>query len=109
MKRRLWLAGLVIARASARAADLAITPAVPDKARPLPLHAVRLTDGPLKHAQDLNAKYLLQLEPDRMLAYFRERAGLPRQGEPYAGWDGDGRNLTGHLAGHYLSAVSSIP
>src|SRR5205085_1425753 len=25
---------------------------------------------------------------------------------PYGGWDGAGRNLTGHLAGHYLSAVS---
>ena len=30
-----------------------IKPAVPDVARPLPLTAVRLTGGPLKHAQDL--------------------------------------------------------
>ena len=36
---------------------------IPDVARPLPLSAVRLTGGPLKHAQDLNAKYLLKLEP----------------------------------------------
>src|SRR5204863_9274516 len=76
------------------------------RARPLPLSAVRLTGGPLKHAQDLMAAYLLQLEPDRMLAYYRERAGLPRKAEPYDGWDGGGRNLTGHIAGHYLSAVS---
>jgi hypothetical protein len=79
---------------------------VPDAARPLPLTAVRLTGGPLKHAQDLNARYLLQLEPDRMLAYYRVRAGLEPKAEPYAGWDGDGRNLTGHIAGHYLSGVS---
>src|SRR5207248_1873272 len=26
--------------------------------------------------------------------------------EPYGGWDGGGRNLTGHIAGHHLSAVS---
>jgi DUF1680 family protein len=80
--------------------------AVPDVARPLPLTAVRLTGGPLKHAQDLDAKYLLELEPDRMLAYYRMRAGLEAKGQPYAGWDGDGRNLTGHIAGHYLSGVS---
>jgi uncharacterized protein len=83
-----------------------ITSAVPDAARSLPLTAVRLTGGPLKHAQDLNAKYLLELEPDRMMAYYRRRAGLEGKAEPYGGWDGDGRNLTGHIAGHYLSAVS---
>ncbi len=83
-----------------------ITRAVPDAARPLPLAAVRLTGGPLKRAQDLNAKYLLSLEPDRMLAFYRQRAGLQPKVEPYGGWDGDGRNLTGHIAGHYLSAVS---
>jgi DUF1680 family protein len=76
------------------------------RARPLPLSAVRLLGGPLKHAQDLDAAYLLELEPDRMLAYYRELAGLERKAEPYGGWDGGGRNLTGHIAGHYLSAVS---
>ena len=67
---------------------------------------MRLTGGPLKHAQDLDAEYLLSLEPDRMLAFYRQRAGLAPKAEPYGGWDGDGRNLTGHIAGHYLSAVS---
>jgi len=76
------------------------------KVHPLPLDAVRLTGGPLKHAQELDAAYLLQLEPDRMLAYLRERAGLQPKAKPYGGWDGAGRQLTGHIAGHYLSAVS---
>ena len=76
------------------------------KARPLPLTAVRLTGGPLQHAQDLDRQYLLALEPDRMLAYYRQRAGLEPKAEPYGGWDGGGRNLTGHIAGHHLSAVS---
>lgn len=76
------------------------------RARPLPLSSVRLLGGPLKHAQDLDARYLLELEPDRMLAYYRERAGLRPKAEPYGGWDGGGRNLTGHIGGHYLSAVS---
>src|SRR5262249_24448287 len=28
------------------------------------------------------------------------------KGEPLPGWDAGGRNLTGHICGHYLSAVS---
>src|SRR5262249_53705479 len=80
--------------------------AIPDVARPLPLSAVRLTGGPLKHTQDLDIAYLLSLEPDRMMAYYRKRAGLEPKAQGYTGWDGDGRNLTGHIAGHYLSAVS---
>jgi DUF1680 family protein len=84
----------------------ALKPKVAEPATPLPLSAVRLTGGPLKRAQELDADYLLKLEPDRMLAYYRLRAGLQKKAEPYGGWDGDNRNLTGHIAGHYLSAVS---
>ncbi|HEX3250452.1 MAG TPA: beta-L-arabinofuranosidase domain-containing protein [Pyrinomonadaceae bacterium] len=84
----------------------AVRNSIPEVARPLPLTAVRLTSGPLKHAQDLDRAYLLRLEPDRMMAYYRKRAGLEPKAEGYPGWDGDGRNLTGHIAGHYLSAVS---
>jgi DUF1680 family protein len=84
-----------------------IKPAVPDVARPLPMTAVRLTGGPLKQAQDVTARYLLELEPDRMMAGYRKRAGLEPKAEGYGGWDDvDGRQLTGHIAGHYLSAVS---
>ena len=76
------------------------------KARPIPLASVRLTGGPLKHAQDLELKYLLELEPDRMLAFLRRSAKLEPKAQGYGGWDGDGRQLTGHIAGHYLSGVS---
>ena len=80
---------------------------IPDVARPLPLSAVRLTGGPLKHAQDLDIDYLLKLEPDRMMAGYRVRAGLKPKAEGYGGWDSlTGKQLTGHIAGHYLSAVS---
>jgi DUF1680 family protein len=84
----------------------AVRNSIPDVARPLPLSSVRITGGPLKHAQDLDRAYLLKLEPDRMMAYYRKRAGLEPKAQGYPGWDGDGRNLTGHIAGHYLSAVS---
>ena len=96
------LQALTYARSPAPAA----LPAARVKAHPLPLSAVRLSGGPLKHAQDLDAQYLLDLQPDRMLAFLRERAGLQPKAEGYGGWDGPGRQLTGHIAGHYLSAVS---
>ncbi|MCJ7580329.1 MAG: glycoside hydrolase family 127 protein, partial [Candidatus Aminicenantes bacterium] len=77
------------------------------KARPLQLSHVRLLGGPLKQAQDVSGEYLLQLEPDRMLAGYRIRVGLEPKGEGYGGWDAvDSRQLTGHIAGHYLSAIS---
>jgi DUF1680 family protein len=77
------------------------------KARPLPMESVRLTGGPLKQAQDVTADYLLKLEPDRMLAGYRIRAGMEPKAEGYGGWDAvDSRQLTGHIAGHYLSGIS---
>lgn len=92
--------------AAVTAGDQPVRRAIPDAARPIPLSAVRLTGGPLKHAQDLDREYLLKLEPDRMLSYYRQRAGLKPKAQGYGGWDGDGRNLTGHILGHYLSAAS---
>jgi DUF1680 family protein len=84
-----------------------ITNAIPFAARRLPLSAVRLTGGPLKHAQELGIQNLLRLEPDRMMFYLRQLAGLDaKTTQGYGSWDGPGRNLTGHIAGHYLSAVS---
>jgi hypothetical protein len=96
-------AAIVFAPARASAP---VAPAVPPKARPLPMSAVRLTGGPLKQAQDLNGQYLLSLEVDRMMAFLRKAAGLEPRAEGYGGWDGPGRQLTGHIAGHYLSGVS---
>jgi len=77
------------------------------QARPLDISHVRLLGGPLKQAQDVTAEYLLKLEPDRMMAGYRLRAGLKPKAEGYGGWDSvSGKQLTGHIAGHYLSAVS---
>ena len=93
------------ASASSHAAHGHVSPGV-SRAQPVPLERVRVTGGPLKHAQELTAAYLLSLDPDRMMSFYRTRAGLTPKAPPYAGWDGGGRNLTGHIAGHHLSAVS---
>lgn len=101
------IALLICLRTACIDSPAAAIPVIQPAARPLPLHSVRLIGGPLKHAQDLNAQYLLALEPDRMLAGYRIRAGLEPKAKGYGGWDSvEGKQLTGHLAGHYLSAVS---
>jgi len=82
-----------------------INPVIPIKAYAFNLSDVKLTNGsPFKHAMDLDAAYLLKLEPDRLLHRFYQQAGLPVKGEIYGGWESEG--LSGHSLGHYLSAVS---
>lgn len=82
-----------------------IKPGIPVKAYAFNLGDVKLTDGSsFKHAMDLDAAYLLKLEPDRLLHRFHQQSGLPVKGEIYGGWESEG--LSGQSLGHYLSAVS---
>ncbi|MFC6102167.1 glycoside hydrolase family 127 protein [Olivibacter domesticus] len=69
-----------------------------------PLWTVRLLEGPFKHAEELDKKYLLELNPDRLLAPFLREAGLPQKAESYGNWENTG--LDGHIGGHYLSALA---
>lgn len=68
------------------------------------LNRVALLDSPFKEAQELNRKYLLELQPDRLLAPFLREAGLPPKADSYTNWENTG--LDGHIGGHYLSALS---
>ncbi len=68
------------------------------------LQDVKLLDGPFKHAEDLDKQYLLELNPDRLLAPFLREAGLTPKAESYTNWENTG--LDGHIGGHYLSALS---
>jgi DUF1680 family protein len=92
---------LVLARGAA--ADLPVTASV-QAVRSFPLGDVRLLDSPFKRAMDLNAAYLLSLDPDRLLHNAREYAGLTPKAETYGGWEQLG--LAGHTLGHYLTALS---
>ena len=83
---------------------------VPDKApikvSPFSLTHVKLLDGPFKHAQELNEKYLLSLEPGRLLHTFRLTADLPTSAKPYGGWENPTCEMRGHSVGHYLSGCA---
>jgi DUF1680 family protein len=76
------------------------------KVRPFPLSQVRLTPSPWLDAVNTNLRFLMSLEPDRLLARFRENSGLAPKGEVYGGWESD--TIAGHTLGHYLSALSLI-
>lgn len=71
---------------------------------------VRLLDGPFRHAQELDGRYLMQLEPDRLLHNFRVNAGLTPKAPVYGGWESAPTwvdiRCHGHTLGHYLSACS---
>lgn len=92
---------MTVAPATPRpAADL------PSAARSFPLSAVRLGDGPLRHAQLTDVEYVLRLDPDRLLAPFLREAGLDSPVPSYGSWEEIG--LDGHIGGHYLSALAQL-
>ncbi|KQQ01528.1 MULTISPECIES: beta-L-arabinofuranosidase domain-containing protein [unclassified Rathayibacter] len=71
--------------------------------RRFPLDSVRLLPGEFADAQATGLRYLLELDPDRLLAPFLREAGLPTA-EGYGNWESGG--LDGHIAGHALSATA---
>jgi uncharacterized protein len=75
-------------------------------ALPFNLTDVKLLDGPFLHATQLDAKSLLNYEPDRLLSKFYSEAGLKPKAEHYMGWENE--SLAGHSLGHYLSACSMM-
>ena len=83
-----------------------VKPVVPVKAYAFNISDVRITGGVFKKAMDLDAAYLLQIEPDRLLHRFREYAHLPVKGALYGGWESE--TISGHTLGHYLSACAMM-
>lgn len=83
----------------------AVKPVVALTVKPFDLSEVKLLDSPFKQAMDLNAHYLLSLEPDRFLHYFRVNVGLKPKAPPYGGWESPTTGA-GRCLGHYLSALS---
>ena len=77
-------------------------------AEPFDLANVRLLDGICCANQESDGKYLLALDPDRLLHNFRVNAKLPAPGEPYGGWEAANHGLRGHFVGHYLSACAEM-
>lgn len=83
-----------------------VLPKVPIKAYAFDLKDVRLLEGPFREAMLRDQKYLLSLDPDRLLHNFRVTAGLPSSARPLGGWEAPDVELRGHSLGHFLSACA---
>lgn len=89
-----------------------VSPLEKSKCYLFPLSEVRLLDGPFKRIQDLDHDYLLSLEPDRLLSWFRREAGLTSKAKAYPFWESEdvwgGGPLSGHILGFYLSSMAMM-
>ena len=94
------------ARVRGERLETGIGNAVALKATQFDLSDVRLLDGPFRNAMMLDRHYLLELNPDRLLSWYRKEAGLPPMDSVYGGWESMG--IAGHTLGHYLSACSMM-
>ncbi|MBN2139086.1 MAG: glycoside hydrolase family 127 protein [Sedimentisphaerales bacterium] len=117
MTKRIFLSiaasGILIAVSTGLKADtlvanqpLKIKDKAAQKVYAFDLADVKLLESPFKTAMDLDAQYLLSLEPDRLLSRYREFAGLEPKAAAYGGWET--ATISGHTLGHYLTAVSKL-
>lgn len=75
--------------------------------RSFSLNKVELCEPVLENAFRKEQQYLRSIETDRLLAGFRETAGLPRKAERYpGGWEN--AEIAGHTLGHYMTALSQL-
>ena len=81
-----------------------VAPKAEVKASPFDLGQVKLLPSKFERAMKINQNYLLELDADRMLWPYHERAGLQTKGERYGGWER--KDIVGQTTGHYMSALS---
>src|SRR5690349_3573593 len=76
------------------------------RASPFDLHDVRLRPGIQLTGLETNRRFMMGLDPDRLLHMFRVTADIPSSAEPLGGWEAPDNELRGHFTGHYLSACA---
>ena len=75
------------------------------KIKNIGLENVRVSDSYMTNTFNKDLDYLLSIDDDRMLAGFRDTAGLDMKGvERYEGWEN--MLIGGHTMGHYLTALA---
>jgi len=98
MNNKLYLVGLVLIVSSWSYAQNG------SKINFFKLNEVQLLSSPFSQAMELDKKYLLELNADRLLAPYLKEAALQPKAENYPNWENTG--LDGHIGGHYLSALA---
>ncbi|HKJ46790.1 MAG TPA: beta-L-arabinofuranosidase domain-containing protein [Balneolales bacterium] len=74
------------------------------KVKTFDLRDVRLLNSPFKQRMEMDEKYMMKLNMDRLLAPFMKSAGLKPKGRQYKGWETS--QLSGAFGGQYLSGLS---
>ncbi len=70
-------------------------------------HSVSVTDPFIVNAYMKEKEYLCSLDMDKLLAGFRETAGLPKRADRYqGGWENE--EYSGHTLGHYMVALAQV-
>ena len=97
--------------AATLAAPLIFSPARPAERLKVPLRAsafaledMRLLPGVFEDAQEVDRKYLLSLDVDRLTVGMLRTSKLPVKGKAYGGWESGGSGIIGH----YLSACAQM-
>lgn len=110
-----WIIALAFISFSAFGSDLhpsKIFPTVSPHTSFFPLNEVCLLDSPFRDLQQQGKEYLLWLNPDSLLHFYRVEAGLPVKAKPYAGWESQdvwgAGPLRGGFLGFYLSSMSMM-
>ncbi len=87
------------------------------KLKSVSVQNVKLLTSLFSQRYELNKKYLMSLENDKLLQNFYYEAGLSKTGyimlnkninykDFYWGWESPGNQLRGHFLGHWLSAAA---
>ncbi len=71
-----------------------------------PLAAVTLLDSAFRGNQARNTRYLLFVDPDRLLRTLRLNYGLRPAARPCGGWEAPESEVRGHTTGHLMSALA---
>ncbi|MDN3594267.1 glycoside hydrolase family 127 protein [Zunongwangia endophytica] len=70
------------------------------------LKDVKLQNSLFEEAMHTDLEYIMEMDPDRLLAPFLREAGLSPKAESYPNWENTG--LDGHIGGHYLTALAQM-
>ncbi|WP_231425145.1 glycoside hydrolase family 127 protein [Pedobacter sp. Leaf250] len=83
---------------------LALSSFAQSKISAFSLSDVHLLESPFLAAQETDKNYMLALDADKLLSPYLLEAGLTPKASSYGNWENTG--LDGHIAGHYVSALS---
>ncbi len=89
------------------------------KLKAIPIQNIKLLPSLFLQRYELNKKYLMSLENDKMLQNFYYEAGISKTGyimlnkdlnykDFYWGWESPNNQLRGHFLGHWLSAAAYL-